>query len=110
MQKSKGCRKKSINGVVFIEGSDNVFRDLGFSEAESVNLLARSQLMTAIKDTLKERKMTQVQAAKILGVGQPRISDLHSGRISRFTVDMLMKWLAKLGKRVTIAVDSPEAA
>lgn len=110
MGKSKICRKRTVNGVTFIEGSDNVFRDLGFSEAEAVNLLARSQLMTEIKEIIKKRKLTQENAAKMLGVGQPRISDLQRGRIDRFTVDMLMKWLAKLGKRVTIKIGNQEVA
>lgn len=106
----KSMRTKIINGVKVIEGSDNVFRDLGFPETEAVNLMARSQLMIAIEDVLKKKKYTQQQAAKVFGVGQPRVSDLYSGKIGRFTVDMLMKWLAKLGKEVTIIIDGKEVA
>jgi predicted XRE-type DNA-binding protein len=95
---------KTINGVQFVEGSDNVFRDLGFPEAEAVNLEARSTLMIIIKCTIETRGLTQAQAAKLLGVQQPRVSALYRGKIDEFTVDMLMKWLAKLGKRVVIDV------
>ena len=96
--------------MTFLEGSDNVFRDLGFPEAEAVNLLARSKLMMAIEQAIKERGLTQTEAAKFLGVGQPRLSDLYNGKIERFTVDMLMKWLAKLGKHVSIKVEDQEVA
>ena len=111
MRKSKRKMiKKTVNGVTFLEGSDNVFRDLGFPEAEAVNLMARSQLMMTIEETIKRRRLTQKEAAKILGVGQPRVSDLYNGKIDRFTVDMLMQWLVKLGKDVKITVKDLKVA
>jgi len=96
--------------VTFVEGSDNIFRDLGFPEAEAVNLLARSTLMIEIKNIIDERKLTQAAAAKILGVRQPRVSALYTGRLEDFTVDMLMKWLCKLGKEVKVMVKDKEVA
>ena len=102
--------KRTVNGVTFLQGSDNVFRDLGFPEAEAVNLMARADLMITIEKTIKERGFTQKETAKILGVGQPRVSDLYNGKIDRFTVDMLMKWLAKLGKQVKITVKDVRVA
>jgi predicted XRE-type DNA-binding protein len=110
MRSSKSMQQKTVNGVTFVEGSDNIFRDLGFSDAEAVNLLARSELMMAIEKTIKERGLSQTEAAKLLGVGQPRLSDLYNGKIERFTVDMLMKWLAKLGKNVTVKVEGQDVA
>jgi predicted XRE-type DNA-binding protein len=103
-------KQKTVDGLTFLEGSNNVFRDLGFPEAEAVNLLARSKLMMAIEQAIKERGLTQTEAAKLLGVGQPRLSDLYNGKIERFTVDMLMKWLAKLGKHVSIKVEDQVVA
>ena len=108
MPNSRSMKQKTVDGVTFLEGSNNIFRDLGFAEAEAVNLLARSELMMAIEKTIKERGLTQTEAAKLLGVGQPRLSDLYNGKMDRFTVDMLMKWLARLGKHVTIKVDDHE--
>src|SRR5271156_4526099 len=108
MRKSKKSIKKTVSRVTFVEGSDNVFRDLGFPEAEAINLMARTELMITIEKVIKKRGLTQTKAAKILGVGQPRLSDLYSEKIERFTVDMLMNWLAKLGKHVTIKVDDLE--
>ena len=110
MSSSKSMKEMTVDGVTFLEGSDNIFRDLGFPEAEAVNLLARSNLMMAIEKAIKERGLTQTEAAKLLGVGQPRLSDLYNGKAERFTIDMLMKWLAKLGKQVTIKVTDQEVA
>ncbi len=110
MPNSNKSRERTINGVKFIEGSDNVFLDLGFEEVEAVNLMLRSKLMMRIEQIIQEQGLTQVEAAKILGVGQPRVSDLFNGKLERFTVDMLLRWLAKLGKRVTIQVDGKEVA
>lgn len=110
MPNSRSMQKRTVNGMTFLEGSDNIFRDLGFPEAEAVNLLARSTLMIEIKNIIDERKLTQAEAAKILGVRQPRVSSLYTGRIEDFTVDMLMKWLCKLGKDVSVLVKDREIA
>ena len=60
------------------------------------------QLMLEIKSELKNRKLTQIHAATLFGVSQPRVSDLVYGRVDRFTLDMLINWLSKLGKRVDL--------
>ena len=86
-------------------GSGNVFRDLGFSEADSANLMLRSRLIIAIRQTIEENKWTQAQAAKALRVPQPRVSELMNGRISRFTIDKLVKHLTVLGKRVSVTIE-----
>jgi predicted XRE-type DNA-binding protein len=70
----------------------------------SANLIARSELMLTLVATIKEKGWTQEQAAEFLGVGQPRISDVVQGRLERFSVDMLMTWLQKLGKDVSVSV------
>jgi len=60
--------------------------------------------MLEIKSELNTRKMTQVEAATLFGVSQPRVSDLLCGRLDRFTLDTLINWLSKLGKRVDLVV------
>ena len=57
-----------------------------------------------IEVVLKERKLTQVDAAKLFGASQPRVSNLLKGRIDKFTVDTLVNWLSKLGRRVELVV------
>lgn len=78
------------------------------SEQESnelaANLVARSELMLAVVESIKEKGWTQAEAANFLGVAQPRISDVAQGRVDRFSADMLMFWLQKLGKDVSVVV------
>ena len=63
-----------------------------------VNINLRTKLMLEIKSELNTRKMTQVEAATLFGVSQPRVSDLLCGRLDKFTLDTLINWLSKLGK------------
>jgi predicted XRE-type DNA-binding protein len=80
--------------------SGNVFRDLGFSAEESEHLLVRADLLLQVQKTLAARELTQVQAARLLHVTQPRVSDLLRGRIDLFSTDGLIDMLARLGVRV----------
>lgn len=82
--------------------SGNVFADLGFPPEEAAHLLIRSDLMIQLESLLKERGLTQAKAAKLLGVTQPRISDLVRGRIELFSIDTLVDMLARLGVSVTL--------
>jgi predicted XRE-type DNA-binding protein len=86
--------------------SGNVFRDLGFSAAESENLRLRSDLMTELGKVIKRRRLTQARAAALFGVSQPRVSDLVRGRIERFSVDTLVAMLGNAGVRVKLVVSS----
>jgi predicted XRE-type DNA-binding protein len=82
--------------------SGNVFTDLGFAPEEAAHLLIRADLMIQLESILKERGLTQAKAAKLLGVSQPRISDLVRGRIELFSIDTLVDMLARLGVSVTL--------
>lgn len=83
-------------------GSGNVFRDLGSSDAEAENLRVRSVLMCRIERVIRDEGWTQREAARVLGVTQPRISDLARGKIDRFSVDSLMEILGRCGLVVTV--------
>jgi predicted XRE-type DNA-binding protein len=82
----------------------NVFRDLGFSAEESEHLLVRADLLLQLQKTLAARELTQIQAARLLHVTQPRVSDLRRGRIDLFSTDSLIDMLARLGVRVRIVL------
>jgi predicted XRE-type DNA-binding protein len=84
----------------------DVFRDLGFSEAEAQHLRVRGELMIQIEKVLGARGLKQAEAARIMGVSQPRVSDLLRGRIDLFSSDALIDMLARLGLRVRL-VASP---
>jgi predicted XRE-type DNA-binding protein len=90
-------RKSSLS-----RSSGNVFRDLSFGPEQAAHLLIRADLMIQIEKALKERGLKQAQAAKILQVTQPRVSDLLRGRIDLFSTDTLIDMLARLGIRVRL--------
>jgi predicted XRE-type DNA-binding protein len=91
--------------------SGNVFRDLGFAAGEAENLRLRSELMIRLRELIERRKLTQAAAARAFGVTQPRVSDLVRGRIDLFSIDALVKMLARAGVRVGLVVKrSPRVA
>jgi len=81
-----------------------VFGDLGFPAGEAANLKLRSQLMIAITKLIGSRGLTQSAAAQLLGVSQPRVSDLVRGKLERFSIDTLVAMLGAAGVQVTISV------
>ena len=97
------------NRLKITPSSGNVFRDLGFSREEAEHLLIRSDLMIAVQKALERRALKQADAAKLLGVTQPRVSDLLRGRIDLFSTDALIDMLARLAIRVRLVL-SPRVA
>ena len=66
---------------------------------------AKAELALAILRLIEDRRLTQIEAAQILGTDQARISKLKRGReLRRFTFDHLMDWLIKLDQNVTLTV------
>ena len=84
--------------------SGNVFKDLGFTSEEAEHLKIRSDLMIQLQKLITARGLRQAQAAKILGVTQPRVSDLLRGRIDLFSTDAIIDMLARFGVRVKIVL------
>jgi predicted XRE-type DNA-binding protein len=71
----------------------------------AANLKARSSVMMAIEQTVKSWNLSQVTAAKRLGLTQPRLNDLLRGRINKFSLDALMTVAAKAGLSVEVKVE-----
>jgi len=82
----------------------NVFTDLGFDEDEAQNLKVRADLMIELASLIEDRSLTQTEAADLLGVTQPRVSDLVRGKIDRFSVDSLIQMLGHAGAEVSFEV------
>jgi predicted XRE-type DNA-binding protein len=82
----------------------NVFRDLGFSPEEAAHLKVRSDLMIQLQRLITSRGLKQADAAKILRVTQPRVSNLLRGRIDLFSTDALIDMLARTGVRVRLVL------
>lgn len=85
----------------------NVFRDLGFSTDESEHLRVRSDLMISVQKAIASRRLTQSEIADLLGVTQPRVSDLVRGRLDLFSIETLIDMLAHLGIRVKLVLHPP---
>lgn len=79
-----------MSNLTMTKGSNNVFADLGFAAEEAQNLLLRSQTMMAIESWYQVSGLTQVQAAKALGVTQPRLNQLLKGKIGDFSLGALV--------------------
>ena len=86
----------------YILSSGNVFADLEVADAEE--MLAKAELAQQIGAILQRRRLTQVQAATILGVDQPKVSALLCGRLSRFSIEKLLRFLLLLGTDVAITI------
>ena len=84
------------------KSSGNVFADLGFDQDEAEHLRIRSALMATLRQTLRERELTQAAAADLFEVSQPRVSDLVRGKIDLFSIDTLVDMLARVGVRVDV--------
>src|SRR3984957_14030572 len=85
--------------------SGNVFADLGLPDAE--DLLAKANLALHIRRVIEARKLTQAQAANLLGIDQPKVSLIINGRLDGFSTDRLMRFLNDLGCDVQISVSAP---
>ena len=78
-----------------IKGSGNVFIDLGFDPAEAKVMALRAEVMIRMEQHLKAQGWTQAEAAKRLGITQPRVSRLIKGRWHDFSLDLLLTLAAR---------------
>jgi predicted XRE-type DNA-binding protein len=85
-----------------VKSCGNAFIDLGFPPEEAAIPQMYSGLMADLRKFINAKMLTQVKAAKLLGVGQSRVSDLIRGKWGRFSLEMLITLAAKAGIRVRI--------
>jgi predicted XRE-type DNA-binding protein len=85
-------------------GSGNVFADLGLPNPEE--MLVKAQLAKQIYICITERKLTQAEAATILGIDQPKVSNLINGKLAAFSIDRLFRFLTALDLNVEISIKS----
>jgi predicted XRE-type DNA-binding protein len=86
----------------FTPSSGNVFADLNLPHAD--DLLAKAELAAKIIAEIQRRRLTQSEAAAILGIDQPKISALKQGKLSGFSIERLMRLLLVLGRDIEITV------
>jgi predicted XRE-type DNA-binding protein len=88
------------------ESSGNVFADLGIPNPEDA--IAKAEVVRQIHRTIKKKRLTQIKAAKILGISQPKISLLLRGHFENFSLERLFRFLNKLGQDIRISIsDEP---
>jgi predicted XRE-type DNA-binding protein len=87
----------------------NVFEDLGFTAEEAAILQLKTQLHIEIMRAIRQQKFSPRQLEKVLGIPQPRVSELLNGKISRMTADLLTKYLYRLGREVTMKTKTSRA-
>ena len=88
--------------IAVTPGSGNVFADIGVAEPEEE--LAKAQLASRIREVLRRSRLTQVAAAAVRGIDQPKVSALLNGRLMNFSSERLMRLLTRLGQDVEITV------
>ncbi len=88
--------------VKFEESSGNVFADLNLPDAEELHL--KAQLGYEVFQIIEERKLTQAEAADILGVKQPEISRLKKGKFNHYSVERLLAFLTRLNHDIEIRI------
>ena len=94
--------KRPKESIPVAQGSGNVFADLGLGEPEEE--LTKAQLASSIRQVVKAQRLTQVEAAKLMGIDQPKVSAVINGRLANFSSDRLMRLLTALGRDVEITV------
>jgi predicted XRE-type DNA-binding protein len=96
------AKKKRLNDIEYVEGSDNVFADLGIPEPEEA--MAKAKLAMKIYETIKTKKLNQAKAAKVLKISQPKVSLLLRGYLTDFSLERLLRFLNDLGQDVYISI------
>jgi len=95
------AKKRSIS---ITSSSGNVFADIAVPDPEEA--LAKAQLASRIREIVRQQRLTQVAAAALMGIDQPKVSALLNGRLTSFSSERLMRLLTKLGQDVEIVVKS----
>lgn len=90
---------KAVKATV---GSENIFADLGFANPEEE--LLKAKLIRELRAIIKRRKLTQTKAAELLGLKQPDVSALVTGRVGKFSIDRIVRCLDRLNYRVDVVI------
>ncbi|NRR28994.1 XRE family transcriptional regulator [Oxalobacteraceae bacterium] len=92
----------STDGIVIEEGSGNPYADLGRPDAD--DMLIKAGLAQEVAAIIKSRQLTQLRAAELLGMQQPKLSDLLRGKFRGISQAKMIECLNRLGCDVNIVV------
>ena len=94
--------RRSAESIEITRGTKNVFEDLGYPDAAERQ--AKLRLAYALNQVLEQRGLTQMAAAKLLSVTQPKVSALRNYKLGGFSVERLMTLLTALDQDVEIVI------
>lgn len=100
-------KTRLVDGVEVHRGSGNVFADLGLADAEKLKI--KAGLVIEIRKAMRSQGLTQQEAAKRMGVTQPKVSDMMRGDFSNLSERKLMDCLIRLGYDIEIHVRPAKA-
>src|SRR3989442_11571381 len=99
-------KRKATERLEIHEGSRNAYHDLGFPDAEE--MLVKAQLVSKISEIIRGKGLTQMEAAKMVGLPQPKLSGILRGQFRGVSERKLIDCLTSLGRDVDIVVkDAP---
>ena len=96
--------------VEITKGSDNIFEDLGFVGEEANVLKIKADLMIELEKAIKKLKLSQVKAAKVLGIARPRLNRMMNGRLHGVTIDKMVDMISRTGRTVSVTVKKRKKA
>ncbi len=96
--------------VEITKGSDNIFEDLGFVGEEANALQIKADLMIELEKTIKKLRLSQVKAAKVLGIARPRLNQMMNGRLHGVTIDKMVDMISRTGRTVSVTVKRRKTA
>ena len=100
-------KNRLINGIEVQSGSGNVFADLGLPDADKLKI--KTGLVIEIRKAMRNRGLKQQDAAKRMGITQPKVSDMMRGDFSNLSERKLMDCLTRLGYDIEISVRPAKA-
>lgn len=100
-------KTRLVDGVEIHRGSDNVFADLGLADSEKLKI--KAGLVIEIRAAMRSQGLTQQEAAKRMGITQPKVSDMMRGDFSNLSERKLMDCLIRLGYDIEINVRPAKA-
>lgn len=98
-------KKRLIDGIEVQQGSGNVYADLGLPDAEKLKI--KTGLVIEIRKAMRSLGLTQQEAAKRMGITQPKVSDMMRGAFANLSERKLMDCLTRLGYDIEISVAPP---
>ena len=101
-------KTRIVDGVEVHRGSGNVFADLALPDAEKLKI--KTGLVIEIRKARRSLRLTQQEAAKRMGITQPKVSDMMRGNFSNLSERKLMDCLTRLGYDIEISVRPSRAA